>query len=113
YEHSTIGYNYRLSNLCAAIGRGQMEVLDERVAQRRHNFHYYQEALSEIPEIHFLPEPEGAFSNRWLSTILVDEKLSEGISAESIRMAMDKMNIECRPLWKPMHAQLLYKDAPA
>ncbi len=113
YEHSTIGYNYRLSNLCAAIGRGQMEVLDERVAQRRHNFQYYQEALSDIAEVHFLPEPEGAFSNRWLTTILVDEKLSDGISAENIRMAMDKMNIECRPLWKPMHAQLVYKDAPA
>jgi len=113
YEHSTMGYNYRLSNLCAAIGLGQMEVIDERVIQRRHNYYYYKDKLSDLPGIKFLPEPEGCFSNRWLSTILVDETKTGGISNQKIMEVLAKESIEARPLWKPMHTQPLYKNAKA
>ncbi len=113
YEHSSIGYNYRLSNLCAAIGIGQMEVIDERIVQRRHNYYYYKEKLSDLPGIKFLNEPEGCFSNRWLTTILVDEEKTGGISNKKIMLALEKERIESRPLWKPMHTQILYKNAKA
>lgn len=113
YEHTEIGYNYRLSNLCASIGRGQMEVLGERVIQRRHNFYYYKEKLEEILGIRFLAEPEGSFSNRWLSTIFIDPDKSSGVTNELIRQALENAQIESRPLWKPMHMQVLYKNAPA
>lgn len=111
YEHSHIGYNYRMSNVCAAIGRGQMEVLDERVAQRRRNFEFYQEQLSELKGLSFLEEPEGMFSNRWLSTILIDPDTA-GVTREDVRLHLEKDNIESRPLWKPMHLQPVFKDAP-
>lgn len=111
YQHSEIGYNYRMSNVCAAIGRGQMEVLDSRVAQRRKVFEYYKNALREINGIAFLPEPDGSFSNRWLTTILVDPKKTQGKTREDIRLALEKENIESRPLWKPMHLQPVFKDA--
>jgi len=109
YQHSHIGYNYRMSNVCAAIGRGQMVVLADRVAQRRKNFEFYREALKNIPEISFLEEPVGYFSNRWLTTILVDGK----VSREQIRLALEADNIESRPLWKPMHLQPVFADAPS
>jgi len=113
YQHSQIGYNYRMSNVCAAIGRGQMEVLDERVAQRRANYAFYTNALNNIQGVRFLQEPAGSFSNRWLSTILVDDLLThKGVSRETIRLAMEKENIECRPLWKPMHLQPVFADYP-
>ncbi len=112
YQHSHIGYNYRMSNVCAGIGRGQMKVLKERVEQRRTNFDFYVNALSHLPGLSFLPEPEGFFSNRWLTTILVDPLKSAGITRESIRLALDAVNIESRPLWKPMHMQPIFTTSP-
>ncbi len=113
YEHSHIGYNYRMSNVCAGIGRGQMTVIDERVKQRRNNFDYYVNELGALPGISFLKEPEGSFCNRWLTTVLVDRERSNGISRETIRLALEKENIESRPLWKPMHQQPVFSAAPA
>lgn len=112
YQHSQIGYNYRMSNVCAGIGRGQMEVLTERVSQRRANYGYYVKTLSEVPGISFLKEPAGFFSNRWLTTILVNPEKSGGITREDLRLALEKDNIESRPLWKPMHLQPVFKDCP-
>lgn len=108
YQHTHIGYNYRMSNICAGIGRGQLEVLDERVAQRRKNFEFYHEAFGSVPGFSFLPEPQGYFSNRWLTTVVLDTKLTGGISREDIRLALEKENIESRPLWKPMHLQPVF-----
>lgn len=113
YEHSHIGYNYRMSNVCAGIGRGQMTVLDERVNQRRNNFTRYLNELEALPGISFLKESAGSFSNRWLTTILVDPKKSNGISRDTIRLALEKENIESRPLWKPMHKQPVFSGTPA
>jgi dTDP-4-amino-4,6-dideoxygalactose transaminase len=110
YQHSQIGYNYRMSNICAGIGRGQMEVLSERIEQRRSNFNFYKKELKDIPGISFLYEPSGFFSNRWLTTILVDSKKTGGITRENIRLELEKENIESRPLWKPMHLQPVFKD---
>ncbi len=112
YQHSHIGYNYRMSNVCAAIGRGQMEVLNERIKQRRSNFEYYVHQLGTIAGISFLNEPSGYFSNRWLTAILVDPSITTGITREDLRLAMEKENIESRPLWKPMHMQPIFADAP-
>lgn len=112
YQHSEIGYNYRLSNICAGIGRGQMEVINERVAQRRANFAFYERELSSIEGITFQPEAEGSFSNRWLSCMVVNPKLTGGITRENIRLALASENIEARPLWKPMHLQPIFQDAP-
>ena len=112
YQHSQIGYNYRMSNICAGIGRGQMQVLDERVAQRRSNFEFYKRALSTFSGFTFLNEPGGYFSNRWLTTVLIDpSKSKNGITREQIRLALEKENIECRPLWKPMHLQPVFEGA--
>jgi dTDP-4-amino-4,6-dideoxygalactose transaminase len=113
YQHSEIGYNYRMSNVCAAIGRGQLEVLAQRVEQRRANYSFYTNALMDIPGISFLPEPQGSFSNRWLTTILVDPAVTGGITREQIRGELEKNNIESRPLWKPMHLQPVFKHCPA
>ena len=108
YLHSSIGYNYRLSNVLAGIGRGQMEVLDDRVAARRANYEHYKNSFRNIEEIKFVDEPEGYYSNRWLSCILTpSEEIREGI-----RTSLDALNIETRPLWKPMHQQPIFKDAP-
>jgi dTDP-4-amino-4,6-dideoxygalactose transaminase len=109
YEHSQIGYNYRMSNICAGIGRGQMEVLEKRVEQRRANFEYYTKAFSSVDEICFLEEKEGYFSNRWLTTILIK---SNRISPTAIIKALTEENIEARPLWKPMHLQPVFSTAP-
>jgi dTDP-4-amino-4,6-dideoxygalactose transaminase len=113
YQHSHIGYNYRMSNVCAGIGRGQMEVLNERVAQRRANYEYYVSQLGEQPGITFVSEPEGYYSNRWLTTVLINPAESNGITREELRTALEKENIESRPLWKPMHKQPVFEDAPA
>ena len=107
YQHTHIGYNYRMSNIVAGIGRGQMEVLDSRIASRRENYNYYKKALSSIVE--FTNETEGCFSNRWLTTILTDSLKSR----EKVRLALKKENIEARPLWKPMHLQPIFKEYPA
>ena len=112
YQHSEIGYNYRMSNVCAAIGRGQMEVLDEHIELRRRNFEIYKKAFLDIDGVTMLEEPEGSYSNRWLSTILVDPSKTGGVKREDIRLALEKENIESRPLWKPMHLQPVFEGAP-
>ncbi|RAJ97568.1 dTDP-4-amino-4,6-dideoxygalactose transaminase [Larkinella arboricola] len=112
YEHSVVGYNYRMSNVCAAIGRGQLAVLETRVAQRRANFERYVKRLKPLPGVDFQPEPDGFFSNRWLSCITVDPELSDGVTREDIRLALAEQRIEARPLWKPMHQQPVFARAP-
>jgi dTDP-4-amino-4,6-dideoxygalactose transaminase len=112
YEHTHIGYNYRLSNVCAGIGRGQMMVLDERVRQRRAVFQFYQDQLSAAPGVTFPQEAAGSFSNRWLTTILIDPAKAKSTS-EKVRLALEKENIETRPLWKPMHLQPVFKGFPS
>jgi pyridoxal phosphate-dependent aminotransferase EpsN len=109
YEHSTYGYNYRLSNICAAIGLGQMAVLDDRVARRREIFARYQSSLSR-PGIAFMPEPKDRRSTRWLTALTVDPDQT-GITREDIRLMLLEHQIEARPLWKPMHLQPLYAGA--
>lgn len=112
YEHTHIGYNYRLSNISAGIGRGQLMVLDERVRQRRDVFNFYKKELSGIKGIEFQNEFEGAYANRWLTTILIDPAQS-GFDREKLRLALEKENIESRPLWKPMHMQPVFKEFPS
>ncbi|MGY3794347.1 DegT/DnrJ/EryC1/StrS family aminotransferase [Aquimarina sp. 433] len=109
YQHSEIGYNYRMSNIIAGIGRGQMEVLNKHVGYRRNNFEYYCKHLSDSTDIKFLQEPEGSYSNRWLTCI---ETTSFELR-EKLRLALAKENIESRPLWKPMHLQPVFKDCDA
>lgn len=106
YEHSTYGYNYRLSNICAAIGLGQMEVLEAHVARRRAICDRYHAALSR-PGVTFMPEPEGAHSTKWLTAIALDPKVL-GVSREDVRLKLMEFEIESRPLWKPMHMQPLF-----
>ncbi len=106
YEHSSIGFNYRMSNVLAGIGRGQMEVIDERVNARRKNFNYYKQNLSKFQNIEFLEEPSGFFSNRWITCI----KTTSFDLREQIRQALQDDDIESRPLWKPMHMQPVFKD---
>jgi len=109
YQHSQIGYNYRMSNVCAGIGRGQMEVLTKRVDQRRYNFDFYKKALADINGIQFIADPgKDFYSNHWLTTILVD---SNDFSIIDIQQALNDDNIDCRPLWKPMHMQPVFKNA--
>ncbi|WP_299534729.1 aminotransferase class I/II-fold pyridoxal phosphate-dependent enzyme [Ulvibacterium sp.] len=108
YQHSEIGHNYRMSNVLAGIGRGQMQVLNERVKARRRNYEYYLQALRDLDGISFLNEPDGMFSNRWLSCILTPSYEVR----ERIRLALENENIESRPLWKPMHLQPVFKGQP-
>ncbi len=116
YEHSQIGYNYRLSNVLAGIGRGQMEVIDERVALRRNNYNRYVTCFEKLNlkgySIEIQPEPLGYISNRWLTAIRIDPDKNKGISCEQLQLAMQNENIECRPLWKPMHLQPVFKNYP-
>ena len=115
YQHSHIGYNYRMSNVLAGIGRGQLEVLNDRVDARRNNFVKYKEYFSKHNNagfnIQFQEEPEGYYSNRWLTCILVDPATNKGLTREEIRLAMDQENIESRPLWKPMHQQPVFSSS--
>lgn len=112
YQHSQIGYNYRMSNIVAGIGLGQMEVLNERVNQRRSNNQRYREFFKDISGITFQTEPNtDYFSNFWLTAILIDPALSGGICREDVRLALNVENIESRPLWKPMHLQPVYLGA--
>jgi pyridoxal phosphate-dependent aminotransferase EpsN len=107
YEHSVIGYNYRLSNVLAGIGRGQLRVLDQRVEEKRRIFEFYQQAFQEEPGIEFMPEAPYGRATRWLTCILVDpEKF--GADREDVRVHLDRNNIEARPLWKPMHLQPVF-----
>lgn len=110
YLHHQIGYNYRMSNICAGIGRGQMEVLSQRIEARRSHFDRYKNTLASIPGISFPEEPVGFFSNRWLTTMVLDERIYESGSVEIIRQALEKKNIETRPLWKPLHQQPIFAD---
>jgi len=106
YEHKEIGYNYRLSNVLAAIGVAQMEVLDARVERRREIFNLYKKILGDIPEIRFMPEIEESRGNRWLTTLIF-----EHTDPQKIIAALAAQNIESRPLWKPMHLQPVFKEA--
>ncbi|MDN3723955.1 aminotransferase class I/II-fold pyridoxal phosphate-dependent enzyme [Aequorivita sp. SDUM287046] len=112
YQHSQIGYNYRLSNISAGIGRGQMEVLDAHVELRRQMNQFYQEIFRDTKGVTVFSEPSSAyFSNHWLSCILIDETHC-GFSAENVRFALAENNIESRPLWKPMHLQPIFQNVP-
>ncbi len=111
YQHSRIGYNYRMSNLCAGVGRGQMQVLADRIAKRREIYGKYHTLLSGRKGISFCNEPAGYFSNRWLSTILIDPAVAD-VTREDLRLALENENIESRPLWKPMHMQPVFDGSP-
>ena len=114
YQHSHIGYNYRMSNVLAGIGRGQLEVLNDRVDARRSNYNRYVSYFSHLNEngfnIKFQEEPDGYFSNRWLTCILIDPKLNNGLTREIVRLILDEEDIESRPLWKPMHQQPIFAN---
>jgi dTDP-4-amino-4,6-dideoxygalactose transaminase len=110
YEHSTFGYNYRMSNILAAIGRGQLKVLEERVERKRQIFEHYKDALGDLPGIEFMPEASYGKSNRWLTVILISPD-EFGTDREEVRLALEAENIEARPLWKPMHKQPVFRVA--
>jgi pyridoxal phosphate-dependent aminotransferase EpsN len=107
YQHSEVGFNYRLSNVLAAIGRGQLRVLGDRVTARRRNFAYYADALGELPGVEFMPEADWGLHTRWLTTLTIDPG-QFGIDGEELRQSLDAAGIEARPVWKPMHLQPLY-----
>lgn len=110
YEHSELGYNYRLSNVCAGIGRGQMEVLEERIQQRRVNHQFYTDIFQNVEFVHVHKEPsDDYFSNYWLTTILIESNREIGLDREALRLALLDKNIESRPLWKPLHMQPIFK----
>lgn len=112
YQHSEIGYNYRMSNICAGIGRGQMTVLDSHVTRRREIHSIYSDTLCMLSGISLLENPSEDYeSNHWLTCVQIDSEKA-GFSREDLRLAMDKANIETRPLWKPMHLQPIFVDAP-
>jgi len=113
YEHSHIGYNYRLSNVCAGIGRGQMQALDERVKKRRQIHINYRNLFETVPGISFQKELNGMFSNRWLTVVQLDSQATPNhITSEHLRLSLESENIESRPVWKPMHLQPVFRDAP-
>jgi sugar O-acyltransferase (sialic acid O-acetyltransferase NeuD family) len=110
YQHESIGYNYRMSNIAAGIGRGQMQVLPERIIRKRRIQSFYRQALTDIPAISFQPEPENTFSNCWLTAIQINP--GSGVTPEKLRLALVAENIEARPLWKPLHLQPVFQDCP-
>lgn len=113
YQHSQIGYNYRMSNIVAGIGRGQMEVLNDRISKRREINLWYKEMLKDIPGVTFHSEPTADYySNFWLTAILIDPQKSKACTREMLRLSMEKENIESRPLWKPMHLQPVFCNYP-
>ncbi len=109
YQHSEIGYNYRMSNLLAAVGRGQLRVLDDRVSRKREIFETYRRLLGDLPGIDFMPEAPWGISNRWLTVITINPD-EFGATREDVRLALEAENIESRPVWKPMHLQPIYRD---
>ena len=112
YQHSHIGYNYRMSNIVAGIGRGQMLVLDDRVKARRKNFEWYQAFFKDVPGVEVAPlEQDGMKTNRWLSTVLIHPEKTGGVDRETLRTELETFNIESRPLWKPLHLQPVFKDS--
>ena len=108
YQHSEVGYNYRLSNVLAAIGRGQLRILEERVAARRRNFGFYRGALGELPGITFMPDAGWGRHTRWLTALTIDPA-QFGADREAVRLALESENIEARPVWKPMHRQPVFE----
>ncbi|WP_396150838.1 DegT/DnrJ/EryC1/StrS family aminotransferase [Flavobacterium sp.] len=113
YQHSEIGYNYRMSNICAGIGRGQMEVLDKHVVLRRQMHDFYVEVFASIEGVDVFSTPnEEYYANYWLSAITIDENKTKGITRETLRLALEAENIESRPLWKPMHLQPIFEKYP-
>lgn len=113
YEHSEIGYNYRMSNICAGIGCGQMEVLDKNVTLRREMHYFYKRVFQDIDQVTVFEEPnEDCFSNYWLTTILIEDDSDKKINKEALTLAFEQANIETRPLWKPMHLQPLFVEYP-
>jgi len=113
YQHSEIGYNYRLSNICAGIGRGQMEVLDDHIDLRRKMQAFYVDLFKDIKGVSvYTTASDDYFANYWLSSILIDPKLTNGINRETLRLALEAENIESRPLWKPMHLQPIFEKYP-
>lgn len=111
YQHSNIGYNYRMSNVLAGIGRGQLHVLKERVNSRRTNFDFYYKELGDLAGVHFMPEAEFGRSNRWLTCLTIEPE-EFGASREDLRLALESENVEARPVWKPLHLQPIFKDCP-
>ena len=107
YEHEEVGYNYRMSNLLAALGRGQLEVLHERVEARRRNFEVYDKGLGDLPGLDFMPEAPWGRSTRWLTTLTIDPE-AFGVDRETVRLSLEEENIEARPVWKPMHLQPVF-----
>ncbi|WP_026978326.1 DegT/DnrJ/EryC1/StrS family aminotransferase [Flavobacterium tegetincola] len=113
YQHSEIGYNYRMSNICAGIGRGQMEVLDKHIGYRRNMHDFYINLFAEIPGVTVFKESSGDyFSNHWLSAITINAEEANGKTAEGLRLHLEQVNIESRPLWKPMHLQPVFAEFP-
>jgi len=116
YQHSHVGYNYRMSNILAGVGRGQMEVLQQRVDKKREIFQWYEQLFARINEkgynVMFQTERVGAISNRWLTCILIHPDENNGINREQVRLALEESNIESRPLWKPMHLQPVFEKYP-
>ena len=113
YQHSEIGYNYRMSNICAGIGRGQMEVLDDHVGKRRAMHDFYATFFKDIPGVTVFTAPnDDYFANYWLSALLVDPEKTNGMTRETMRLALEAENIESRPLWKPMHLQPIFEKYP-
>ncbi|AFZ26282.1 putative PLP-dependent enzyme possibly involved in cell wall biogenesis [Cylindrospermum stagnale PCC 7417] len=109
YQHSEIGYNYRLSNVLAGIGRGQLRVLNERVTARRRNFEIYQRALGNLPGIEFMPEASFGRATRWLTCLTIDPE-AFGANREQVRLALAEQQIETRPVWKPLHLQPVFAE---
>jgi pyridoxal phosphate-dependent aminotransferase EpsN len=109
YEHTEIGYNYRMSNVLAGIGRGQLRALDDRVRRKRDIFESYRRALGDLSGIDFMPEAPWGLHNRWLTVITIDPD-GFGATREDVRLALEAENIESRPLWKPMHLQPVFRD---
>lgn len=111
YQHSELGYNYRLSNICAGIGRGQMEVLDQRILERRANHEFYKKVFEDIEDVTIFSEPsEDYYSNYWLNNIIINPSVS-GVDREKVRLKLLEENIESRPLWKPLHLQPIFKTS--
>jgi dTDP-4-amino-4,6-dideoxygalactose transaminase len=111
YEHTEVGFNYRMSNVLAGIGRGQLHVLDQRVAQRRRVFERYVTALSDLPHVRWMPQPEGFHSTRWLTCFTL-AGADAAVRCERVMRALERHSIEARPVWKPMHLQPLFRGAP-
>jgi pyridoxal phosphate-dependent aminotransferase EpsN len=111
YVHREAGYNYRLSNVLAGIGRGQLRSLSARIERRREIFEFYRQSLGDLPGVAFMPEAPGCHSTRWLTCLTIDPD-AKGSHRDAVLAALETANIEARPLWKPLHQQPLYRQAP-